>query len=260
MRVLATALFYIFLLGCVGSSGLYFGQRKLLYPAPKELMPEIRQAGVELIDLATGRAILALPTDAGEPAPVIVFAHGNAELAHWSLPVFEYFRKRGFAILLLEYPGYGGAPGKPSSDSIKASALLAYDRVVERPDIDETRVIAYGRSIGSGAACHLAAEREVAALVLESPFTTLKALVAEKGMPAFLLRDDYDNVSAVSSLTVPVFLYHGARDGIIPISHSEALADAAQNATLVKVDCGHNDCPRPWPQLSEFFEGHVRGR
>lgn len=239
----------------VAMAALYLGQRKLIFPAPYgAALPAKLGDGVEVIELPVGMALLALPTIPAVPAPLLVFAHGNAEVAHWNLESFQYFRERGIAVLLLEYPGYGGSPGQPSAESIVESGLMALDRVAARDDIDSARVVAYGRSVGSGAAVRIAAERDVIGIVLESPFTSLKAIVAEHGYPAFLLRDRFDNDSALSKLEVPLFLYHGTRDSIIPVAHSEKLAALSKNATLLTADCGHNDCPRPWPAVVHFFE------
>lgn len=237
-------------------AALYLGQRKILFPAPGEARPLSLPAGVEFIETRIGYGLLARSLGTTEPAPLIVFAHGNGELAHWWLESFRHFRELGFAILLLEYPGYAGAPGSPSAASIEESALEALDQVKDRQDIDEQRIIVYGRSIGSGVACLLAEKRQVSALVLESAFSSLHALVKEHGYPAFLLRDRFNNDEIVANLDVPVFLYHGARDRIIPFSHSQQLADLAKNATLVEVNCGHNDCPRPWVELTEFLRTH----
>ena len=237
---------------------LYLGQRKILFPAPNVAMPAIQGGGVEVIELELGGAILALPieptAESGAGAPLIVFAHGNGEVAHWSLEDFRVFREEGFAVLLLEYPGYGGTPGSPSSKSLGQAALLALDAVADRTEVDAERIVVYGRSIGSGVACQIAEQRDVVAIVLESPFTSLRSLVAEKGLPAFLLRDAFDNGAALGRSKAPVFLYHGTRDELIPVSHSRALAEtAAGDVTFVTEDCGHNDCPRPWPELLAFF-------
>lgn len=248
------AILVIVLVGAAALAALYLGQRKLIFPAPYAALPAQLGDGVEVIALPVGMALLALPSTPTAPAPLLVFSHGNAEVAHWNLDSFQYFRERGIAVLLLEYPGYAGAPGRPSAESIVEAALMAVDRVIAREDIDERRVVAYGRSIGSGAAGRIAAERDVIGVVFESPFTSLSALVAEKGYPSFLLRDEFDNASVLSELEVPVFLYHGTRDSIIPVAHSEKLAAIAPNATLLTADCGHNDCPRPWQALGEFFE------
>lgn len=251
MKVILAVTFVV----AAAMAGLYIGQRKLIFPAPyAATLPAPLEDGVEIVDLPVGSALLALPTIPEAHAPLLVFAHGNAELAHWNLNSFRYFRERGVAVLLLEYPGYGGAPGQPTAESIVEAGLLAVDRVAERSDIDMDRVVVYGRSVGSGVASRIALERDVMGVVLESPFTSLTAIAAEKGFPAFLLQDELDNASALSELEVPVLLYHGTRDSIVPIAHSEALAAMAKNATLLKADCGHNDCPRPWPALMQFFE------
>ena len=144
-------------------AALYFGQRKILFPAPGDGRPLTLPADVELIETHVGYGLLAQPLSGDGPAPLIVFAHGNGEVAHWWLETFRHFREQGFAILLLEYPGYAGAPGSPSAHSIENAALEALDLVVTRADINPDRVIVYGRSIGSGVACILAKKRPVAA-------------------------------------------------------------------------------------------------
>lgn len=247
--LLGVAVILVLLIG----GWLYFTQRQLIFPAPAGSIPDDLGAGVVSLPLSEGHALLALPASPRGPAPLIVFTHGNAELAHWSLDSFRYFRDRGVAVLLVEYPGYGGTAGSPGADAIERSLLMAVDRVLAREDIDPDRLIAYGRSIGTGAASRLAARRKIASLVLESPFTTLQRLVSEHGYPAFLLRDRFDNASVVASLDVPVFLYHGIRDSIIPHSHSEHLLSLNHQASLLSADCGHNDCPRPWTELMAFL-------
>ncbi|NND81558.1 MAG: alpha/beta hydrolase [Gammaproteobacteria bacterium] len=248
-----SVLVFVLLLAGILLTVLYLGQRKMLFPMPAEGLPDQLGSGVELIELPQGHALLALPASAGTPYPLIVFAHGNGEVAHWSLSMADYFRARGIAVLLLEYPGYAGSPGRPTALSITQSALMAVDQVVVRDDIDGDRLIAYGRSIGSGVATQLAVHRPTRALILESPFTSLRALAIAMGMPAFLLRDQFDNAQAMPKLKMPVFLYHGTQDRLIPISHSERLAELASDVQLLTAECGHNDCPRPWPQVIDFL-------
>ena len=120
---------YIFLLIGVPSvllvGWLYAAQRQIIFPAPAGPIPQGLGAGIEHIPLEEGHALLALPTRRTGPAPLLVFTHGNAELAHWSIDSFRYFRDRGVAVLLVEYPGYAGTRGSPSSDSIGQAALTA---------------------------------------------------------------------------------------------------------------------------------------
>lgn len=240
----------------IGVIALYVGQRKLLFPAPDAPLPSDLGVGVEIIALDLGYALLALPERAPEPAPLIIYAHGNGGVAHRSLASFAFFRARGFAVLLLEYPGYGGAPGSPSAHAMVTSAISAFDAVVQRDDIDSNRIVVYGYSIGGGVAAQLAAQRSSSALILESTFTTLDAVVAEAGYPAFLLKDQFDNASVVSKLEIPILLYHGTNDSLVAAQHSDALAELAKQPTLLKANCGHDDCPRPWDQVMQFLRSY----
>ena len=253
-RMLLTFLGGVCLSCAVIVVAVYAGQRHLIFPAPSGVIPEDPGDGVEHIPLEKGHAFLALPFEPSGRAPLMVFTHGNAELALWSIDEFRIYRQMGMAVLHVEYPGYGGAPGSPSSASIGDSVIQAVDRALQRSDIDSDRVVAYGRSVGTGPSCDLATRRPVAALVLEAPFESLKKMAGEMGFPAFLLKDRFDNAAAVASLDIPMLLYHGRRDSIIPHGHSERLQKLATNAELISADCGHNDCPRPWGHVLSFLE------
>ncbi len=236
---------------------LFFSQRSLLFPAPAVGFPERLPDYVTHIVLDEGYALFLPPTrNFRKPGPLLILSHGNAETAHWQIDDVLLLREAGMSVLLLEYPGYAGAPGRPSFDSIRRSSLAAYDIITQREDVDPARIIAYGRSIGGGAASLIAAERPVAVLGLESSFSTLSRLVAEKGMPSLFLRDRFDNEKIVSNLNVPVFLFHGANDTIIPIHHSKRLRQSAKTKGFHEVVCGHNDCPTAWPALLEFLSKH----
>ncbi len=232
----------------------FFIQRSMLFPAPPSGFPEKLSADVVHLRLEEGYALLLPPLrPKAQPSPLLVFSHGNGEVAHWLIDEMSTMRAAGFSVLLLEYPGYAGAPGSPSLASITRSSLAAFDLATARPDIDRSRVIAYGRSVGGGAASIIASKRSVAALGLESTFSSLSKLVAEKRMPFFLLRDRFDNEKLVGALNVPVFLYHGANDQLIPVHHSERLSHVAKTHEFFQAPCGHNNCPPAWTALLEFL-------
>lgn len=233
---------------------MFFKQRDLLFPIPDYPVPNSPALGVEKIQLGDAYGLFVKANKSGsQPQPVLIFSHGNGELAYWLQGDFDAIVDQGISVLILEYPGYGGNGGSPSHASISAAVLLAYDHLVTRPDVDRQRVLAYGRSIGGGAATILAANRPVAALGLESTFSSLPNLVAEKGYPSLLLRDRFENAELVSQLDIPVFLSHGIQDGLIPIHHSEQIESVASNPTFLKQNCGHNDCPPSWSAFIQFL-------
>ncbi|HEX6851891.1 MAG TPA: alpha/beta hydrolase [Candidatus Polarisedimenticolaceae bacterium] len=239
---------------------LFFMQRGVMYPAPRGPWNGTAPDGARRVALtsATGpvEAWFLPPLAASEGAvPAVVYTHGNAERAEWTLHEFETLRRAGMAIVVPEYPGYGSAPGSPSEESITAAVLAAYDWLVVQPGIDPARIVAHGRSIGGGAATRLAARRPVAAIVLESAFTSARVFARRFLAPGFLVRDPFDNLAALRGCRGPLLVIHGRHDTIAPFEHGERLAAAVPGARLVPLECDHNDCPRAWGEVLEFLAG-----
>ena len=239
---------------------VYLLQRSVLFPARTAagVAPPIARVGGEQVwlELPGGRVeAWFLPSRApgGGPRPVLIFAHGNGELIDDWLYEFEDLRAAGLAILLVEYPGYGRSEGRPTEASVVEAMIAGYDWVVSRPGVDPDRIVAHGRSVGGGAACGLARKRRVAALVLESTFTSVRRMARRQAVPGFIIRDPFDNLTVLRSWTGPVLLLHGERDAIVPPSHAEELHRAAAGSELHLLPCGHNDCPRPWPLVRSFL-------
>jgi len=237
-------------------------QRQVLYPRPPagrtpQLQPPdawVRPAGDGGPEAAflPPRAAAATGAGAESAFPVVIFTHGNGELIdHWVGP-FAQLRRAGIGVLLVEYPGYGRSPGAPTQASITRAVVDAYDFLLQQPGVDARRIVAWGRSLGGGAACALALERPLAALVLESTFTSVRAMAGRFGLPGPLVVDPFDNLAAVTSLDVPSLILHGEHDPLIPVEHGAALA-AAGTAPLVRMPCGHNDCRDSFVHVLDFL-------
>ena len=185
------------------------------------------------------------------PAPAVGIAHGNAELIDYLPPAFLRFTDLGFAVLMVEYPGYGDSEGSPSQETVTETFVTAYDMLAARPEIDPDRIVAFARSLGGGAVCALAAERPVAALILLSTFTSLRDMAGRYLVPGVLVRDSFDTRRVLGSYPRPVLILHGTEDTIIPHHHGEKLAAGALQGRLISYPCGHNDCPADWEQFWE---------
>jgi fermentation-respiration switch protein FrsA (DUF1100 family) len=109
--------------------------------------------------------------------------------------------------------------------------------------VDPTRIFFHGRSLGTGVACALAAQRQPAALVLESAFTSVASFAPSYGLPGFLARDPFRNDRVLPGVRAPLLLAHGNADTTVPMSHAQALARSRPDATFVELPCGHNDFP-----------------
>ncbi len=237
--------------------------RWLLYPAPPfasrsdvALGPRAERVWLESPGARTEAFLLASTASGDLPAPLVLYAHGNGELIDYWVGELEPLRAAGMSILLVEYPGYGRSSGSPSELSITRAMVAAFDWAASQPNVDRARISGWGRSLGGGAVCALARERPLAALVLESTFTSARAMAWELfRVPSFLVRDAFDNLEVVRAFEGPILLLHGDRDQSIPVAHARALAAAAKHAVLQTLPCGHNDCARPWELLAKFLIG-----
>ncbi len=232
--------------------GLLFAfQRQMIFPKdmaqiPEEYPPDI--PGLEIIWVETGEEkaegwYIPPPPGSPLPAPLIIFAHGNAELIDYWPDEFSAFTKMGMAVLLAEYPGYGRSRGNPGQESILRSFTALYDKITEHKEIDSSRIVLMGRSLGGGAVCSLADVRPSAALILMSSFISIRSFAKSYLVPAFLVRDPFDNLRVVRKYRNPVLIIHGVRDEVIPYSHGKELYAAAPNGKMITYQCGHNDCP-----------------
>jgi fermentation-respiration switch protein FrsA (DUF1100 family) len=259
MRKLALAIGIALIFAGVCTAALFGVERALLFPKPTAQgeVAAWRRADAERLwlELPGGRSeVWWLPPRSPhrEAAPLLIFAHGNGELIDLWAEAFDEPRRWGVGCLLVEYPGYGRSGGSSSEASITQAMTGAYDLATGLPGVDPTRVVAYGRSLGGGAACALARHRAVAALVLESTFTSVRSFLHSR-LLGFLLPDPFDNLSVVRTYAGPLLIVHGTRDTLIPAAQAEQLHRVAPRSELVLEPCGHNDCPRPWTVLREFL-------
>jgi uncharacterized protein len=242
-------------------AALFVWQRALLFPAPPLAGAGARPSDAEAVWLEiAGGPVEAwyLPPLVGTrgPAPLLLFAHGNGELIDYWPNAFEEPRRWGLAVLLVEYPGYGRSSGAPSQRSLTAAVVAAFDWASQQPSVDASRIIAYGRSVGAGAATALAGERPVAAMILESTFTSVTVFARRFGAPGLLVRDRFDNLAAVRRFTKPLLILHGDHDEIIPVAQGRALHAAQPSSEFHPMPCGHNDCARPWAAIEHFLTRH----
>jgi fermentation-respiration switch protein FrsA (DUF1100 family) len=230
---------YAAFLGC-----LFVLQRALIYPGTHIAVPGIPPSapGLEVISLQTssgsGEAIF-LPAPTDERQPVVIFGHGNGEVIDFWVASFGGFRVRGIGVLLVEYPGYGRSSGSPSQDSIRTTMAAAYDHIAADPRVDKDRIFGYGQSLGGGVICLLAKERPLRALILQSTFTSLGIFASRYFAPSFLLRDRFDNISAIKGFRGPVLVIHGRDDRLIPWENGKLLAKSAIDGTFRLYECGH---------------------
>ncbi len=178
-------------------------------------------------------------------APVLLYLHGTFRNLYQNLPKIQALREAGFAILAVDYRGWGDSTFiVPSEQSIAADAQAAWAEVQRRQPMPGRRVI-YGHSMGGAVAVRLAsglvgapgmgAGRDYGALILESTFTRLPDVAREAGfwgsVAASLTSLDFDSVSRIPRIDAPIVMLHGTADKTVPFELGLRLRDAAPAGT-----------------------------
>ena len=241
-------------------------QERLAFPAPRALLPDPQRVGVangERVQLVSsdgtnlvGWYLEALAREGAggrgpslprppAPSPGLLWFYGNGETIAAIWPIVREFQPPGTAVLVVDYPGYGGSAGRANEAGLYAAADAAYAALVARPGIDPDRIYVYGRSLGSAAATWVAARHPVAGLILESPFTSAGAMARQLYalLPRFIVRLSLDNLGRMRQIRCPVLVLHGDADRLVPTAMGKDVAAAAAGPVeLVLIHgAGHND-------------------
>jgi pimeloyl-ACP methyl ester carboxylesterase len=243
IAIALAALSSVMLLVTVGCSSI--GRSMLFYPTH----------GSETNGLAAWTrdgALIGYCRVVDSPRNVWLMLHGNAGQASGRAYAIPSFSGED-SVFILEYPGYGGRAGSPSAAAFNQAAKEAY--LFLRESYPSTPVCVAGESIGTGPASTLAGlGRPPDKLVLIVAFDKL-SLVARDHFPSIvvslMLRDNWDNIAALSGYRGPVDIFGAEDDNVIPVAHARALAAAVPSSRFFLIAGGHND----WSQ-----QGRVRIR
>jgi fermentation-respiration switch protein FrsA (DUF1100 family) len=226
---------------------LLLTQRSLMYlPDRTRTLPQaagLPQATEIVLTPADGEKVLAWHVPPRAEKPVVLYFHGNGGALTHRVDRFRTLTEDGTGLVALSYRGYGGSAGTPSENGLLQDAAAAYSFAAEHYSAD--RVVAWGESLGSAVAIGLGAEKPVAALVLEAPFTSAVNIAAEvyPYIPVRLLMwDQFRSDERIGRVRAPMLILHGERDRTIPIAHGERLFSRANEPKrMVRFpDGGHN--------------------
>ncbi len=204
---------------------LYFPDRRLIHP------DEAGMSDVQELRLLTddGEMLVAwyLPPRGGHP--LILYFHGNGGALVDRIPRFRMFAASGYGFLAVSYRGYGGSSGSPTQTGLMRDGEAAY-REARARGYEGNRIVVMGESLGTGAAIPLAATREAAALVLDSPFSSAVdvAAVHYRMLPVrWLMLDQFRSDLAIRDVHIPVLFVHGDEDNVTPIDLARRLFERA---------------------------------
>lgn len=195
-------------------------------PMPTEMPVWAGRAPQEIsVTTADGLTLRALWWPPEKPdGQVIVFFHGNAgQRAGWAKAT-EAFAADGRGLLVADYRGYGGNPGKPTEEGLFADgdAFMAKARELA----PQARQYILGYSLGGAVALEMAGRHPVDGVVTVSTFTGLADIAPVYARP--FLPDRYDSRAAIAKVTAPIVMFHGTADELIPFAQMGELANLAK--------------------------------
>ncbi len=182
-----------------------------------------------------------------DPDGVMIWFHGNAgNISHRVDNLRRFHEETGLSIFIFDYREYGRSEGSVSEEGTYRDAEAALGWVFSRTGLASNRILYFGRSLGASVAVELALHAPPRALILETPMTSVRDM-ARKIFPLLplgpLIRTEYDSLSKIGKIRVPVFILHGDRDEVVPIELGRRLYEAANSPKEFYVIPGasHND-------------------
>jgi hypothetical protein len=176
---------------------------------------------------------------------VILFCHGNAGNISHRLESIQVFHRLGLSTFIFDYRGYGQSEGKPTEQGTYLDAEAAWSYLIQRKQVDPTRIIIFGRSLGGVIAAWLAHVHTPKVLIIESTFTSIRDIAADlyPYLPVRLLsRFDYSAMDYLRQVNCPVLIVHSRNDEIISFSHGRRLFEAAHEPKeFLEITGTHNE-------------------
>jgi len=206
-------------------------------------------------------------------APFVLFFYGsNEDLVHEANRLAWLSGTLHVNAVCFDYPGYGFSGGSIEIPTIQSAALQEFDYVKQRfvPN-PKTPIVSYGWSIGTSLAIHLAANRNVAGLILQAPPASSEEMMrwsSKHDVPWYAhgvvkmkadpdVTEVYENAAAIRNVSSPLLVIQGSLDDVVPISQGRevlAASPAPQKLFVEVPDAHHNDLHFTHPPASDAIE------
>ncbi|KAF2134285.1 alpha/beta-hydrolase [Dothidotthia symphoricarpi CBS 119687] len=264
---------------------LYFKQNEIIYPRafPPDARTNVpRPSQFGLTDFEE----LFIPTPDGESLSAfyirankqrarnvtILMFHGNAGNIGYRLPIAKILvNELGCNVLMLQYRGYGLSSGNPNEKGLMIDAQTGLEYIRQRHEIRGSRIVLYGQSIGGAVAIGLGARNQkhgdIAAIILENTFTSLRKLIPTAFPPARFLaplcHQIWPSEETLPQITkVPILFLSGLKDEIVPPSHMSRLFQVCKATKVWKElpNGTHNDTvaePGYFQHIGQFLSEFV---
>jgi uncharacterized protein len=246
-------LFNIIFMVCLAYTGLalviYFMQPQFLYEPIRQIPYSPAELGLDFEDVyfKTGDRLRLHGWFVPSPNAkfTVLYCHGNGGNMMYFLETVNFLNKMDLNCFIFDYRGYGNSQGAPAEDGTYLDARAAYKWLTKKKGIAPQCIILFGWSLGGSIAAYLATKVKSAGLVIESSFTSYRA-IGQKFYPympvKWFARFNYPTIDYVRKVRCPVLVIHSRNDEIIPFEFGLEIYDAAKEPKqFVEIFGKHND-------------------
>jgi len=201
------------------------------------------------VKTADGETLVGWFVPPAKGKPFLIYLHGNGGTLEKRALRLQRMTDDGAGLIAIEWRGYGGSTGSPSQAGLLADARAAHDFALAA-GAAPGQIVVVGESLGTGPALWLAGEKKVAGVVLDSPYSAIVDVAADRYwmFPVRLVsRDPFPAADWAKRVTAPVFAVAGLDDQTIPIRYARKLmAAVSAPKTFIEIpDGGHVVLGRP---------------
>jgi fermentation-respiration switch protein FrsA (DUF1100 family) len=166
----------------------------------------------------------------GEVRITLLWFHGNAGNLSYRYDMILRLVRIPVDVFILDYRGYGKSDGHPSESGLYLDGMAAWEYLVHRRGISPSRIVLFGKSLGSAVAVDLATRVQAAGLIVQSGFTSIPDMAAGilPIVPRILIRTQMDSLSKISRIASPKLFIHSPADEVVPYRLGKRLYEAAR--------------------------------
>lgn len=174
-----------------------------------------------------------MPARGKKAKGTIVFSHGNAGAIGHHIGFTMWLVEAGYNVLMYDYRGFGKSGGAVDRRGMIDDVKAAFTYIGGRKDIDRTRLISFGHSLGGAKSITALAETPVGglrAIIIDGTFASYRAMARVVGgqLGADLVTDELSPQGFVAKLPmVPFLVVHGTRDEVVPFTQGRSLFENA---------------------------------
>lgn len=230
---------------------VYLPQHKL-HQTPRDVGLPYQEVDVPTADGLRLRSWLIAPDEASYTSrPWLMYFHGNSSNISEFLSYQQQVFALGYNIMMVEYRGFLGNEGTPHEAGLYLDARANYD-YLRNIGVPAEQIVLHGMSLGTGVATDLASKVDIAALILEAPYTSIPATARfrfNKGLGDWLFQNHFRSIDKIATIDAPLLIIHAQDDRIVPFFMGQELfAKALEPKDFLTITGGHNALANGLPE------------